>query len=1221
MSRLKSYEGMKFLSCLKHIKLVSMVLVLAMILSSINVSATEQKAFADARVITVKQDGTGDFKFINDAAQAAQPGDTVLIYGGTYRETVVAPRGGSNENTRITYKAAPGQQVIIKGSDLAPSWSFDNASQTWMKTLPNSYFGSFNPFGTHWAKGNLPGSTQLRTAGSVYLNDSLLTERASLSEVQNTPHTWIAKVDSVTTTVYANFGVDPNANTVELTKRKQVFTASWNTGYITVDGLTIMHGAGTKDIDYWRPAAIPMEGALSTNGGYNWIIQNSVLKHNGGVALDFGLGSAMNEAKYGTPAKYGYHIIRNNIIKDNNTNGAFAYKGPFTEVYHNKFINNNALNTGLLSEAYLKIIDNGTGANIHDNYFYSNQSWMSYPVWLDSEVQNYKFSRNVIVTTNKDSVFFDEANYGSNVIDDNVFIGSGVSILESQGTSLVHNMFIDSNVSFNATHFPGFPGLQVQGADIDGYRHMMLYRPGTLDPLGTVATRTKYNKVFNNIFYNKGMSTSPSFIDGRPFLEPVTLDEATTNLWGNEVDYNVNYNGAVKIADYTLHSYTPDTHSAEISGNPASASCDENKCTISFSVDAGNTPTNLGAQKITGAYLGKNHVLATMPDSIFKLPDGNKPDGVTHNGPSPIDNYIEDVTTDFYGNVRTGNTVAVGPFQNILPGSNTLVVWSGDAALKGLTLSGISLNQTISGDVYSYHASVPQYASSTVISATYGDGGAVATMTFNGTPIINNSQVVLNIGTNTLQIQIEARDGTKSEYNVTIQRASSSSSGSSRSPSSSGGTTGPEPSTTTSTDPGIVFSIDGKQQESLGTAINSMDNGRASVKVKMNDAQIDSFIKNAGEKPSLNVAAQSADQVTVEMNASSWKSLQNKQAVFIVSTKDANYTLTAAQINLERLSHQFNSAATLTNISLHITVAKSPGETAKVLDGISAKEKFRLLTTPVDFNIAATYNGKTVLVDTFNSYVLREIVLPEGIDPAQISTGVAVDADQAVRQVPTNIIRRDGKLYARLYSLTNSTYVIVSHPVQFADMESHWAKNEVNDLASRLIVNGIDKAEFKPDRPIARSEFAAIIVRALGLNGSLSVSTFSDVSSSDWFKDSVNQAYQYGIVSGYPDGSFGPTASVTREEAMSMIARGMKVINPAASMDGSEQDVLLSSFADKALVSEWAKKNVALLVKSGLIQGEADTLQPGRSMTRAETAVIVKRMLIQAGFVGTTLNN
>ncbi|WP_236291943.1 S-layer homology domain-containing protein [Paenibacillus allorhizoplanae] len=880
MSRLKGYEGMKLLSRLKHIKLVSMVVVLTMILSSISVSATEQKAFADARVITVKQDGTGDFKFINDAAQAAQPGDTVLIYSGTYRETVAAPRGGSNENTRITYKAAPGQQVIIKGSELAQDWSFDNASQTWMKTLPNLYFGSFNPFDTHWAKGTLPGSKQLRTAGSVYLNDSLLTERSALSEVQTTPLTWTAKVDSVTTTVYANFGVDPNANIVELTKRKQVFTASWNTGYITVDGLTIMHGAGTKDIDYWRPAAIPMEGALSTNGGYNWIIQNSVLKNNGGVALDFGLGSAMNEAKYGTPAKYGYHIIRNNIIKDNNTNGAFAYKGPFTEIYNNKFINNNALNTGLLSEAYLKIIDNGTGANIHDNYFYSNQSWMSFPVWLDSEVQNYKFSRNVIVASNPDSVFFDEANFGSNVIDNNVFIGSGASFLETQGTSLVHNMFINSNVSFDATHFPGFPGAQVQGADVDGYRHMMLYRPGTLVPLGTVATRTKYNKVLNNIFYNIGMITFPSFIDDKPFIEPAILDAATTNLWGNEVDYNVNYNGAAKILDYTSNSYTPDTHSAEISGNPASASCDENKCTITFSVDAANTPANLGAHKITGAYIGKNHVLATMPDSIFKLPDGNKPDGVAHIGPSPIDNYIEDVTTDFYGNTRTGNTVAAGPFRNIQPGSNTLVVWSSDAALKEPILSG---------------------------------------------------------------------------------------------------------------------------------------------------------------------------------------------------------------------------------------------------------------------------------------------------------------------------------------------------PVHFADMESHWAKKEINDLASRLIVNGIDESAFEPDRPITRSEFATIVVRALGLNGSSSVSTFSDIASTDWFKDFVNQAYQYGIVSGYPDGSFAPTASVTREEAMSMIARAMKVINSAFGMDESETDVLLSSFTDKAHVSEWAKQNMALLVKSGLIEGEAGTLQPGRSMTRAETAVIVERMLIQAGIVGTAL--
>ena len=82
---------------------------------------------------------------INRAAQLAQAGDTVLVHEGVYREWVRPRRGGSSDARRITYAAAPGEQVVIKGSEQVTGWESVDGG-VWTVSVPNALFGSFNPF-------------------------------------------------------------------------------------------------------------------------------------------------------------------------------------------------------------------------------------------------------------------------------------------------------------------------------------------------------------------------------------------------------------------------------------------------------------------------------------------------------------------------------------------------------------------------------------------------------------------------------------------------------------------------------------------------------------------------------------------------------------------------------------------------------------------------------------------------------------------------------------------------------------------------------------------------------------------------------------------------------------------------------------------------------------------------------------------------------------------
>jgi alpha-N-arabinofuranosidase len=88
---------------------------------------------------------TEPLKTIQAAAERAQPGDTVRVHEGTYRERVNPPRGGTSERKRIIYQAAPGEKVEIKGSEVIKGWS-QVQDDTWQVTLPNSFFGGFNPY-------------------------------------------------------------------------------------------------------------------------------------------------------------------------------------------------------------------------------------------------------------------------------------------------------------------------------------------------------------------------------------------------------------------------------------------------------------------------------------------------------------------------------------------------------------------------------------------------------------------------------------------------------------------------------------------------------------------------------------------------------------------------------------------------------------------------------------------------------------------------------------------------------------------------------------------------------------------------------------------------------------------------------------------------------------------------------------------------------------------
>ncbi len=132
---------------------------------------------------------------IQRAADLAQPGNVITVRQGIYRERINPPRGGDSDTRRIIYQAARGEQVEIKGSEVIKGW-VKVQEGVWKATLPNSFFGSFNPYSNLIRGDWFDRRGRDHHTGAVYLNGEWLTEAAKLDEVLMPPGTapaWLSQ--------------------------------------------------------------------------------------------------------------------------------------------------------------------------------------------------------------------------------------------------------------------------------------------------------------------------------------------------------------------------------------------------------------------------------------------------------------------------------------------------------------------------------------------------------------------------------------------------------------------------------------------------------------------------------------------------------------------------------------------------------------------------------------------------------------------------------------------------------------------------------------------------------------------------------------------------------------------------------------------------------------------------------------------------------------------
>lgn len=408
-------------------------------------------------------------------------------------------------------------------------------------------------------------------------------------------------------------------------------------------------------------------------------------------------------------------------------------------------------------------------------------------------------------------------------------------------------------------------------------------------------------------------------------------------------------------------------------------------------------------------------------------------------------------------------------------------------------------------------------------------------------------------------------------------------------------------------DTGVPVIIDGHSY-SIGEAETNTDakTGVQTTVVTVNESGFNAQIGAAAEGSSVVVPIPAQDGSTsgkAVLTAEMVNNAATKEMTIEVQSGEVSYVLPADAVDTGGLAETFGTGSALGDIEIDITITELSANDVTIENGT-------LVLPPVSFSVTATYNGQTVEIERFTDYVDRFIEIPEGVDPESITTAIVIGADGSENHVPTEVVYQNGQWYAIIHSRTNSTYALVNNEVTFSDAVGQWYEDAVNELGSRMIINGVGDEQFAGDSSVTRAEFAAILVRALGLpTDSMAASIFADVGSSEWYYGAVGTAYEYGVVAGVSSTEFAPTAYITRQEAMAMVYRAAAIADYAGT-NGS-----LSSFSDADTVSSWAALAAQFNVGSGLIVGSDGRLCPHDEISRAETATVVLRLLQTAALI------
>ena len=427
--------------------------------------------------------GTKDhpFRTINHAAQILQPGESVVIASGVYREAIRPARGGTSPEAMISYEAAPGAHVVVLGaipvSGWQPSegWNIGLDRETkqpvkaWELHLDPKFFPrGYNPFALdnvtddrywiNYAKDNM--WNYFRRRGLVFVDGKPLEPVPSPSELAGpserslsffsdihwaplfkefSPYAgkfWVES-DGLTLHIRLANDDDPSKHVIEITNEESVFSpAEPYQSYIRVKGITFRYAGNSYPN--------PQRGLVSTNQGNHFIFEDNTFEWANSVGLDIG---SIDWAAAAPPQPVGFDIVRNNVFRYCGIEGLGGTGGP-----QNVLVEKNLFEWIGWQDAARMSESGGTKMHRTKNLLFRHNVVRhirhANGIWLDIGNTNDRITGNVFADIPGDvnpHAIHIEGSDALNQIDNNIFanITGGILIRDTNHVIISYNLFLD----------------------------------------------------------------------------------------------------------------------------------------------------------------------------------------------------------------------------------------------------------------------------------------------------------------------------------------------------------------------------------------------------------------------------------------------------------------------------------------------------------------------------------------------------------------------------------------------------------------------------------------------------------------------------------------------------------------------------------------------------------------------------------------------------------